>query len=118
VNSLSRHDFILVVAVGLIAGCSRSPTVDTTVTQLEHALPVTQDNLDLQLAIKAAKDKDYATGVTALQNVKKSPGLTAEQLMSVEQASQAMTAELVRRASEGDPRAKADLDRIERTRSQ
>lgn len=109
---------VFLAAGFFVTGCSRPPSVDTTVTRLEHAIPQAQDNPELQLAIKAAKNQDYATGVTALQNAKKTPGLSPEQLMNVEQASQAMTAELLRRASEGDVRAKADLDRIERTRSQ
>ena len=46
------------------------------------------------------------------------PGLTADQLQTVEQASQSLTKELLRRAEAGDARAKADLELIERSRSQ
>ena len=56
--------------------------------------------------------------MVALQEAKNVPGLSAEQLQTVEQAAQALTRELVRRAESGDARAKADLELIERFRSQ
>jgi hypothetical protein len=71
-----------------------------------------------QLALAAAGTNEFGQGVVALQEAKNVPGLTAEQLQTVEQAAQALTRELVRRAESGDARAKADLELIERFRSQ
>ena len=61
---------------------------------------------------------DYAGSVIALQTAQKGRGVNAEQLMAIERAKQAMTASLVDRAARGDEKAKAELARIERTRSQ
>ena len=58
------------------------------------------------------------SGVVALSNAKQVPGLSAEQLLAVEEASRSITTELARRADSGDAAARADLQRIERTRSQ
>ena len=85
------------------------------------ATPATPDpaaSPAIQLAIAAAETNDFGQGVIALQQAKQAPGLSADQLQTVEQASQALVRELLRRAEAGDARAKADLQLIERSRSQ
>ena len=75
-------------------------------------------NAYVSLALSAVRTNDYAGGVIALQAVQRMPGITSQQLMAVEGAMQAMTAELLVRASKGDAKARSDLAAIERTRSQ
>jgi hypothetical protein len=109
------------LAAGLLtlaAGCSKEPTAAQGVADLEKSLGKATENPAVQLAIAAAKTNDLGVGVVALQEAKRAPGLTAEQLQSVEQTSQAIIQELLRRADAGDARAKADLQLIERSRSQ
>ena len=121
-NSLSRLCRAAVpVAAALIAlatGCSKGPSAAEGVADLEKSLGKATGNPAVQLAIAAAKTNDLGVGVVALQEAKRAPGLTAEQLQSVEQTSQAIIQELLRRADAGDARAKADLQLIERSRSQ
>lgn len=104
--------------LALAAGCSKEPTAAQGVSDLEKSLGKATENPAVQLAIAAAKTNDLGVGVVALQEAKRAPGLTAEQLQSVEQTSQAIIQELLRRADAGDARAKADLQLIERSRSQ
>ncbi len=100
------------------SGCRREPTPADDLTRLQQAFPDTLATPAIQLAIAAVQTNDLGQGVVALQQAKETPGLSAEQLQSVEQASQALTRELLRRAEAGDARAKADLELIERSRSQ
>ena len=72
----------------------------------------------VSLALSAVRTNDYAGGVIALQAVQRMPGITSQQLMAVQEAVQAMTAELLVRASKGDAKARSDLAAIERTHSQ
>ena len=72
----------------------------------------------VNFALSAVRTNDFAGGVIALQTAQRMPMLSAEQHRAVYQAMQAMTADLVARAEKGDPKAKADLAAIERTRSQ
>ena len=110
--------FLLTLLLAAL-GCHKEPTAEEGVVQLEKTFPKgAGDNDAVRIAIAAAKTNDYAVGVVALQEAKRVPGLTADQLMSVEQAAQAMTAELTRRADAGDAQAKASLEAIARTRSQ
>ena len=69
-------------------------------------------------ALAAARADDYASGVVALQAARTKPGVSAEQLMAVQRAMQAMTTDLATRAANGDQKALAELKAIERTRSQ
>lgn len=69
-------------------------------------------------ALLAARTNDFAGGVIALQSAQRARGVTAEQLMTVQRTMRTMTSDLAARAAKGDPRAKADLAAIERTRSQ
>jgi hypothetical protein len=118
----SRQVFALTLAlVGILVGqtaCQKTPTAAEGVAGLEKAFPQGGNSPAIGLALAAAKTNDLGVGVVALQEAKRVPGLSAEQLMTVEQASQALTAEIVRRAAAGDAKAKADLELIERSRSQ
>jgi len=107
-----------IVVASLAIGCSKQPSAAEGVAQLERSLGKAIENPAVQLAIAAAKTNDLGVGVVALQEAKRSPGLSAEQLQSVEQTSQAIIAELLRRAAAGDAKAKADLQLIEQSRSQ
>ena len=117
--------------------CSKQPDVQASVSELEKvfptvaapATPQTQaapptpapqaDANDLvRNALAAARANDYASGVIALQAAQQKPGVTAEQVMAVQRAKQAMVGELQRRAVNGDGAALAQLKAIERTRSQ
>jgi len=128
--------FSALIAV-TVASCSKQPDVKATVSELEKAfptaaapaevaaqpappLPVPQANADdlVKTALTAARANDYASGVIALQAAQVKPGVTADQVMAVQRAKQAMVAELQRRAVNGDQHALAQLRAIERTRSQ
>jgi len=134
----SRQLILLSGVLSLALGaCSKKPDVKASVSELEKAFPtaaapapvqpqpaaptaVTQaDANDLvKSALTAARANDYASGVIALQAVQVKPGVTADQVMAVQRAKQAMVAELQRRAVNGDQQALAQLKAIERTRSQ
>ena len=70
------------------------------------------------VALNAITTDDYAVALMALQNAKRMPGMTVDQLMAVQNAMQAMTSELLARADKGDPKAQAALAAVERSRSQ
>jgi hypothetical protein len=120
-----------------LSGCSKKPDVKTQTSELEKAFPAAatapdayqaqtptpqapqQDaNAYVKAALSAVKSDDYAASVIALQTAQRSKGATADQLMAIERAKQALTASLVERAARGDEKAKADLSRIEKTMSQ
>ncbi len=105
-------------AVLLAMGCSREPDAARATAELERVLAATPQSMALQVAVAAARSNAPAASVIALQEARRQPGLTAEQLQAVEQASQSMVADLVRRAADGDEAAKAQLQEIERSRSQ
>ncbi len=117
--------------------CGKRPDVQSRVSELEKAFPqaaapepargqeavpnraVAPDaNTYVCLAISAVRSNDYAGGVLALQTVQRIPGVTPQQLMALERAKEAITANLVARAAAGDSRAKAELSAIEKTLSQ
>ena len=119
------------------SACGKKADLKTQVFELEKAFPtapagtpvqaeraasnqapLTDANACVRLALAAVRTNDFAGGVITLQAVQRMPGLTPEQLMSLQTAMQAMTADLLVRASKGDAKAKADLAAIERTRSQ
>lgn len=113
------HAPLILLMTGALCGCTNSePTPEAGLQELQSAFPETSGNPALALALAAARTNDLGVGVVALQDVKRTEGLSALQLQSVEQASQALTAELLRRAAAGDARARADLELIERSRSQ
>ena len=115
---MSRLLVPLVLAATLVSACKREPDAKEGVASLQQAFAEAGAPPAIQLALAAAQTNELGQGVVALQEAKRVPGMTAEQLQSVEQASQALTRELLRRAEGGDVRAKADLELIERSRSQ
>jgi hypothetical protein len=128
---------LAVVALSVLSACSKKADVKSQVAELEEAFqapaPATASqpekgvlsqglpadaNAYVNLALSAVRTNDYAGGVNALQAVQRMPGITANQLMAVERAKEAMTSDLVARAARGDAKAKAELAVIEKTRSQ
>jgi hypothetical protein len=124
----------------LNVGCKKKTDVTSEVSELQKAFPAAaapvpaaataptavntaaannpDPNAIVQAALTAVRTNDYAAGVIALQTVQRLPNVTQQQLMAVERAKQAMTAELLARAGRGDAKALADLAAIEKTRSQ
>jgi hypothetical protein len=136
-NQITSNRFISIfAAVLLLTSCSKKPDVKAQTSELEKAFPAAatapdtyqvqtptpvqqQDaNAYVKAALSAVKSDDYAASVIALQTAQRTRGTTAEQLMAIERAKQALTTSLVERASRGDEKAKADLGRIEKTLSQ
>ena len=131
---------VLLLSVALVlilAACSKKPDVQLSVSELEKAFPSAAASAPVQPqpaapapvpqadandlvknALTAARANDYASGVIALQAAQAKPGVTADQVMAVQRAKQAMVAELQRRAVNGDQQALAQLKAIERSRSQ
>ena len=126
----------IVFAVG---GCGRKAAVNSQVSELEKAFQDTSAAVPdkrqrpladqtgnapahakayVNIALSAVQSNDFAGGVIALQAAQQVPMITAEQHRAIYEAMQAMTADLVARAEKGDPKAKAQLAAIERTRSQ
>jgi len=101
-----------------LSGCSKHARVNTRFAELEKAFAGAGTNAFVNAALAAARTNDYAGGVMLLEALKRAPGTSAEQLMAVHQAIQALTADLVARAAKGDAEAKAALAAIERSRSQ
>ena len=129
--------FVLVATLFALSACSKKADVKSQVSELEKAFqaatptasvpaatPTENQNLPadanafVHVALTAVRANDFAGGVIALQEVQRIPGVSANQLMAVHGTMQAMTADLVARAAKGDPKAKADLAAIEKTRSQ
>jgi hypothetical protein len=124
------------LAILLFASCARKADLKNQVAELEKAFPTVaapaqaqlaapaqpsspvDANACVHLAIVAAHSNDYAGGVIALQAAKRYTGVTAQQLMAIENVKQAMTAQLLARAEQGDAQAKAALAEIERSHSQ
>jgi hypothetical protein len=102
----------------VLPACRREPDAQADLAKLQQAFSEAAVPPVVQLALAAAQTNDLGQGVVALQAAKHVPGLSADQLQTVEQASQALTRELLRRADAGDARAQADLELIERSRSQ
>jgi hypothetical protein len=126
----------------VLNACSKKPDIKASISELEKAFPAAitaapavavappaplretfDANAYVSAALSAVRANDYGAGVSALEQVQrlrdsKGSTVTASQLMALEQAKQAMIANLVARADRGDPKAKADLAAIEKTHSQ
>lgn len=109
---------VLAAMAAVILGCGRAPNPEEGVKSLEQSFANPAAVPAIELAIAAVKTNDLGEGVVALQTAKQVPGLSPQQLQTVEETAQALTQELLRRADAGDARAKADLELIERSRSQ
>jgi len=122
-------------AILALSGCSKKPDVKATTSELEKAFPaaasaapaeapaaaaapVAEANSYVKAALSSVQANDYAGSVIALQTAQRVRGVTADQLIAIERAKQAMTANLLARADRGDAKAIADLKAIEKTRSQ
>src|SRR5256885_13181803 len=70
--------------------------------------PLADANAWVGLALSAVRTNDFAGGVISLQALQRMPGLTAEQLLSVPRAMEAMNADLLVCASKGDAKATTD----------
>ena len=129
---------LLPLAAGLLlalSACGKKANVKASVSELEKAFPSAaapaqaqpnapspvaqaEANALVKRALAAAQANDYAGGVIALQAAQQKPGMTADQVMAAQRATQAMIGELQRRALNGDQQALAQLKAIEKTRSQ
>jgi hypothetical protein len=110
---------VLLVAPLILSGaCGKKIDVRSQANELEKSFEASQPNAYVNFAVSAVRTNDYAVSVIALQNARRVPGLTADQLMAVQQTLEAITADLVARAARGDAKAQADLAAIERSRSQ
>jgi hypothetical protein len=117
-NRRTAIKFPLVLAVSFVlwSGCSKKPTVQEQTSDLQGAFG--ESNRYVTIALSAIRTNDYPAAVIALESAKAMPGITAEQLESLQHARDVMTADLVDRADKGDVKAQADLEAIERSRSQ
>ncbi len=123
----------------VVNGCRKKTALDSRISGLEKAFqnasapaavpnelsgtgmtasPPADAKACVNIALSAVQSNDFAGGVIALQMAQLMPRMTAEQHRAVYETMQAMTADLVARADKGDAKAKAQLARIERTRSQ
>ncbi len=141
----SAFQISVAAATSLLAlsGCGGKPNVDAEAAKVEKAFPAEAQaaprpapsalapdnaapapepqadvNASVKAALSAVHSKDYGEGVIAVQTVQKMPGVSANQLMALERAKQAMMANLQERADQGDAKAIAELKRIEKTLSQ
>ena len=105
-------------ALFALTGCGRKVDVAGQVGELEKAFQAGQSNADVNFAVSAVRTNDYAVSVIALQNARRTPGMTPDQLMAMQRTLEAITADLVARAAKGDANARAALAAIERSRSQ
>ena len=105
-------------ALFALGGCGRKVEVAVQVGELEKAFQSEQSNPYVNLAVSAVRTNDYAVSVIALQNARRTPGMTPDQLMAMQRTLEAITADLVARAAKGDANARAALAAIERSRSQ
>ena len=108
---------LLGLGLVLSGGCGSRKETPSQLTDLEKAFPDPKATPEVTLAVTASRSNDFGTGVIALDEAKRRPGLSAQQLEAVDLANRALVTELTRRADAGDARARAELDRIERTRS-
>jgi hypothetical protein len=63
-------------------------------------------------ALAAVRTNDYVEGAVALQTLRSSPSLNADQLTAVQDAMATLQKQLAERADRGDPKAKQALDAI------
>ena len=118
-NSNARVLAILIcILAAFIPACSKKPDVKTELNHLEQAFPDSKSNDFIGVALTAIRKADYAEGVIALDSVKRVPGVTAAQLMTIQNAMQAITTDLLARAARGEAQAQVALAAIERSRSQ
>jgi hypothetical protein len=128
---------VLATVLSLVACGQKKLDVKTGLTQLEQAFPTaahsaaptetqtaipretaSETQVAVRSAVAAVRTNDCVKGVVALERIEQTRGVTADQLMAIARAKQAIMSELINRAARGDPQAQAQLAAIERTRSQ
>jgi hypothetical protein len=115
---LKQLSQLLFVILLTLSACNKKADVKAEATRLEAAFSKSGSNDFMGVALSAIRKEDYVDGVIALESAKRIPGMTAEQLISVQNTTQAIISDLVARAARGDAKAQADLAAIERSRSQ
>jgi hypothetical protein len=115
VKQLSQLLFVILLT---LSACSKKADVKAEVIRLEESFSKSSSNDFMGVAFSAIRKEDYVDGVIALESAKRIPGMTAEQLISVQNTTRAIISDLVARAARGDAKAQADLAAIERSRSQ
>ncbi len=140
VSSINSGFTIPLALLFALTACAKKEDLKDQVSELEKAFPAAAQaataapgqaekpaanqppsadpNAYVSFALSAVRTNDYVPAVIALQSVQRMPGVTWQQLIAIERAKQAMTADLVARAGRGDLKAKADLAAIEKTLSQ
>jgi hypothetical protein len=124
---------LTLASVGLppVSSCSRKPGIETSISQLEKAFRATASpeqaapghpsrtdaNACVLVALAAARTNDYATAVVMLNGAARLPGVTPDQFLAVQQAKNALVADLQNRAERGDTGAAAALKSIQQSRS-
>src|SRR5437764_14779359 len=113
----SRLLLVSAVLALLTLACGKKTEIKSSLSELEKAFPAAAapapgpppaqaDANDLiNRAMAAARSNDYAGGVIALQAATVKPGVTADQVLAIQEAKQAMVGELHRRAARGDQAA-------------
>jgi hypothetical protein len=119
---------LLALGAGIltISGCARNVDVNASLSNLTNSFssmtstdgPASEAAEYVNVSLAAVRQNDYAGSVVALQAVRRMPNMSADQLRTVQETIQSLTADLVRRAANGDAQAQAALAAIEKTRSQ
>jgi hypothetical protein len=125
---------LALVAFMIFWGCTSKSGVDASMVQLEKAFPAIsapdraeqpgpgQATLDdanarIRSVLAAVHSNDFAAAVLVLQVTARSPGMTAEQFMAVDQARKALITDLLNRAERKDTNAQAALQFLDQARS-
>jgi hypothetical protein len=126
------------VALSALVGCGKKTDAKAGLSDLEKAFPAASipapqpqtekpvapqpaaidANAYVNSALAAVRTNDYVKGVVALESAERGRGMTADQLMAIARAKQAIISDLINRAARGDANAQAQLAAIEKTRSQ
>ena len=138
---LRLSSLIVLTASVLLAACTKKADINSEIGALQQAFPKSQTALAAQsapgseppaslptpktdaeacvnIALSAVRSNNYVLSITSLEMAKEMPNVSAQQLMAIQKTVEAITGDLVSRASRGDEKAKADLSAIEKTRSQ
>ena len=128
---------VAVLVVVLTSACGRQPDAGTQLGELEevfdvgtnaqaevvdavHAVPTepemsqVEPQVYVNRAVAAVRAGEPAEGIMLLQSLQQMTGMNAQERMAVQKTIRAVTADLVRRAADGDPHAQTELKRIER----
>lgn len=122
----TSHWFLLpAVAIALAAfGCGKKEVDTSELEKAFNSVPASapgagQADPVIQIAdqaLTAIKNNDYEGGAVALQTLRSSPTLNANQLTAVQDAMAAFQKQLVERAERGDPNAQRALEAMKTMR--